>query len=354
MEIKELITLLQAFDIPENTYQCEPISSGYIHSSYRITAGTKPVYVLQMFNTRVFSNPEYVYQNFQFTSPFLNASDYSHFDWILTKKGEPFFEDQENNLWRLLSFVPKSQDLESIESEAQAFECGRILGTFHRLLSDAIPTSLKEPIEKFHNLTFRLNEFEEAKKTGQFERIKKIQPLLANITILSDFLSKRPTANPVRVCHNDTKLSNVLFDRNSQEGLCLVDLDTVGPGYFYYDFGDMARTIIGTKSEADFSKVKPELNLNYLDAMLCGMKASKLVLSNQEIKALAYGLVLLPFLHGIRALTDYMYADIYYKVSYPEQNWDRADQLLNFSKLVHGNLKSITQTVNTVWDHQNL
>jgi len=354
MEIKEFITLLQSFDIPENSYQCEPISSGYIHSSYKVLVESTPVFVFQKFNTRVFSNPEYVYQNFQFASPYLRSTDYTHFEWILTKLGEPFLEDQENNLWRLLSFVPKSQNLESIESEEQAFESGRILGTFHRLLSDANPTSLKEAIEKFHNLTFRLDEFEDAKKTGQSERIKKIQPLLTDITILSDFLSKKPEGNPVRVCHNDTKLSNVLFDRNSQEGLCLVDFDTVGPGYFYYDFGDMARSVIGTNSEDDFSKDEPELNLNYLDAILSGMKASKLVLSNEEIKALTYGLVLLPFIHGVRALTDYMYGDLYYNVSYPEQNWDRANQLLNFSKLVHGNLKSIAHTVNAVWDNQNL
>ena len=354
MEIKELITLLQSFDIPENMYQCEPISSGYIHSSYKVFVESTPVCVLQKFNTRVFSNPEYVYQNFQFVSPFLRSTAYTHFEWIPTKQGEPFLEDQENNLWRLLGYVPKSLNLESIESEAQAFECGRILGAFHRLVSDANPTSLKEPIEKFHNLTFRLDEFEEAKKTGPSERIKKTQPLLADIAILSDFLSKNPKGNPLRVCHNDTKLSNVMFDRNSQEGLCLVDLDTVGPGFFYYDFGDMARTVIGNKSEDDFTEAKPELNLSYLDAMLSGMKASKLVLSNEEIKALTYGLVLIPFLHGIRALTDYMYADIYYKLSYPEQNLDRAKQLLNFSKLAYNNLKSIIQIVNNVLEPQNL
>ncbi|MBT8235176.1 MAG: aminoglycoside phosphotransferase family protein, partial [Bacteroidia bacterium] len=346
--------LLTSFDIPVDTYQCEPISSGYIHASYIISTGTKPSYVLQKFNIGVFPDPESVYRNFQFASPFLRSTDYTHFDWILTQQGEPFLEDQNKNLWRLLSFVPNSQNLESIESDSQAYQSGLILGTFHRLLSQAKPNSLKEPIEKFHDLKFRLDEFENAKKTGQSERIKKVQPLLADIAILSDFLSNKPKANPVRVCHNDTKLSNIMFDKDSQEGLCLVDLDTVGPGFFYYDFGDMARTLIGTKSEDDFTEVEPELNLTYLNAMLNGIKASKLVLGKEEIKGLAYGLVLLPFLHGIRALTDYMYGDIYYKVSYPEQNWDRANQLLNFSKLGYDNLKSIIQIVNNVLEPQNL
>ena len=354
MEMKELIARLQSFEIPNNAYRCEPISEGYIHASYIIFTGTKPCYVLQKFNTKVFPDPECVYQNFQFASPFLRSTDYTHFDWILTKQGEAFSEDQKKDLWRLLSFVPNSQNLESIESDSQSYQSGFILGTFHRLLSQAKPISLKEPIKNFHNLTFRLDEFEKAKKTGRSERIKKIQPLLADITILSDFLSNKPKANPVRVCHNDTKLSNILFDKDSQEGLCLVDLDTVGPGFFYYDFGDMARTIIGTKSEDDFTEAKPELNLAFLDAMLNGIKDSKLVLGKEETKGLAYGLVLLSFLHGIRALTDYMYGDIYYKVSYPEQNWDRANQLLNFSKLAYDNLKSITQTVNNVLEPQNL
>lgn len=331
--MEEHSSLLSSFDIPEKSYSCEPISSGYIHATYGVASGDTSFYILQKFNATVFPEPKTVYHNFQSVSAYLRSADYAHYNWIQTKKGTAFLEDQKKNIWRLLSFVPNSQNLEAIKLDSQAFECGLVLGTFHRLLNTADPGSFKEPIKDFHDLAFRLDEFENAVKTGVSERVQKMQALMDEINLLSAYLSKKPTSIPIRVCHNDTKLSNVLFDNNSQKGLCLVDLDTVGPGFFYYDFGDMARSVIGTKSEDDFSGAKTELNLSILDSMLRGIKTSKVVLSKEEIDSLSYGLVLLPFLHGIRALTDYVQGDKYYQMSFPDENLKRAINLIDFSKL---------------------
>ena len=340
--------MLSSFEIPEKRYSCEPISSGYIHATYRVTSGNTPLYILQKFNASVFPDSETVYQNFLSLSANLISSEYSQYHWIPTKEGTAFIEDQNKDLWRLLSFVPNSHNLESIKLKSQAFECGRVLGIFHRLLSTADPCSFKEPIKDFHDLTFRLHEFENALKTGLSERVQKMHSLIDDINLLAAYLSKKPTSIPIRVCHNDTKLSNILFDKNSQQGLCLVDLDTVGPGFFYYDFGDMARSIIGNKSEDNYTEIRADMNLDLLDAMLCGIKASKLILGKEEIESLSYGLVLLPFLHGIRALTDYVQGDKYYQMSFPDENLQRAINLIEFSKLTFEKRDSIQDRISEV------
>lgn len=346
--MKEHSSLLSSFDIPEKSYSCEPISSGYIHATYRVTSGNTSLYILQKFNASVFPDPETVYQNFQALSPNLRSADYSHYNWIQTKNGKPFLEDQNKDLWRLLSFVPNSQNLEAIQLESQAFECGRVLGNFHRLLSTADPSLFKESIKDFHDLTFRLDELKNALKAGESDRVQKMHPLIEEVNLLSAYLSKKPTSIPIRVCHNDTKLSNILFDKDSQQGLCLVDLDTVGPGFFYYDFGDMARSIIGTKSENNYTEIRADMNLDLLDAMLCGIKASKLILGKEEIASLSYGLVLLPFLHGIRALTDYLQGDKYYQMSFPDENLQRAINLIEFSKLAFEKRDSVQDRISEV------
>lgn len=347
MGSEDLVARLDAFDIPKKAYRAVPVRSGYIHKSFIILVDDTPLYVLQQFNTQVFKDPGSVYENFKTISPFLHSPDYSHYPWILTKNGSAFYHEK-GDAWRLIGYVGQSTTLEKISTDSQAFACGYVLGMFHQLLADVSVKGLKVPMPNFHDLSFRWQELELAMQEGIPERLKKIQPIWDEITDLHRYLSIRPDPKRMRICHNDTKLSNILFHKVTYEALCLVDLDTVMPGYFHYDFGDMARTILGTRTEDDPTRTSTEINFMNLDAMLKGIKASGLVLEKEELEALPYGLALMPFLHSIRALGDYLQGDRYYRVTHPEQNWHRAIQLLTFAKKAQEKTPEIRGRINSI------
>ena len=348
MGSEDLVARLDAFDIPKKAYRAVPVRSGYIHKSFIILVDDTPLYVLQQFNTQVFKDPGSVYENFKTISPFLHSPDYSHYPWILTKNGSAFYHEK-GDAWRLIGYVGQSTTLEKIENESQAYECGRILGTFHQLLTHAPDESIAISMPNFHDLSIRWQELELAMQTGIPDRISKIQSKWDEIKKLYDTLLSIPEQLPLRVCHNDTKLSNVLFHAETHKGLCLVDLDTVMPGYFHYDFGDMARTVIGTRIEDDPTIAETAIKFSYLDAMLSGIKTSGLVLKKEEIRALPYGLVLMPFLHSIRALSDYVQGDLYYRVTHPDQNWQRAMQLLAFAQEAWAEIPEIKKRIHSIF-----
>lgn len=348
MESKDLVSRLDVFAIPKKAYRSVPIQSGYIHKSYFILLEDTPVYVLQQFNTSIFTDPDSVYENFRTISPYLNAPGYSYYPWFPTYDGSAFYHE-DGHAWRLIGFVGQSITLKKIENEAQAFACGHVLGMFHQLLEEVDVTSLKVPIPYFHDLTYRWQELESAMQKGIPDRLTKIQPLWDEIQGLYHTLSEQDHPIRIRACHNDTKLSNVLFHKETHKGLCLVDLDTVMPGYFHDDFGDMARTVIGSKTEDDPSITSTAINFKYLDAMLRGIKASGLVLEKDELQALPFGLVIMPFIHSIRAMSDYLQGDRYYKVTHPDQNLHRAMQLLAFAQVAREKTAEIRERINTVY-----
>jgi Ser/Thr protein kinase RdoA (MazF antagonist) len=152
--------------------------------------------------------------------------------------------------------------------------------------------------------------------------------------------SKIPfTQLPLRICHNDTKLSNFLFEQTTGRGLCLIDLDTLMPGYLLYDFGDAANDLI--RREGGIARGPVDIDLSMLEAFLQGIKGSGLEIRRQELEWLPHGVVLMPLLHGIRALADYLVGDRYYRVAYPEQNLDRAGSLLWFAESTNKRLPEI-------------
>lgn len=349
MEQKVILSLLPHFSILEKTYSVREIPSGYIHSSYILLNKGSATYILQQFNTQIFEDPQAVYHNFKEVSTHLTAFPYRHYDWKLTKDNAPFFTDHEGQLWRLLAFVPDSTEIKQVTSEREALTCGKLLGLFHRQLAPANVDAFRIPIPNFHDLPSRWLAFEAALQSGITKRKQKVKFVLDELYELRDFVRKAPEGIPLRVCHNDTKLSNILFHKDTHEGLCFVDLDTLMPGYFYHDFGDMARNIVVQHSENHDRVVEPEFNEKFYKATIAGIKSSGLVLMETEIQSLSYGLVLMPFLHSIRAFTDYLLGDLYYKVAHAEQNLNRGKNLLLFSKSSLERKNQLDQWASTLW-----
>ena len=149
---------------------------------------------------------------------------------------------------------------------------------------------------------------------------------------------------PRRVCHNDAKLSNILFDAGSGKALCLVDLDTLMPGHLIWDFGDAARTVVGPAAEEGPQKAAPQLDPGLFRAYLGGWQESGFAWGAEEGRWLPHGVVLMPTLHGIRALADYLTGDRYYTPAYPGQNLERAANLLGFAQAARATLPGLQQT----------
>ena len=332
METNRIVSLLTHFSIPDREYSYESSSSGFIHTSYFISTAGEPQYVLQKFNTTIFQDPQAVYFNFKQITPYLTSPSYEHFEWILTKDQLAYYKDGEGQLWRLLSYVSDSVELRAIHTPKEAFECGKLLGRFHKQLESADPHKLQVPIPGFHDVHLRWKDLEHAIQTGIPQRIKAIRAKMKKFDWLREYVMQKPVDLRLRVCHNDTKLSNILFHKDTNTGLCFVDLDTLMPGYLFHDFGDLARTVLAPHAE-DTDKIHPQvINEELLIALLNGIRDSGLPIQEKEVASLTYGLITLPFLHGIRALTDYLLGDQYYSVSHPEQNRNRALNLLGFAQ----------------------
>jgi Ser/Thr protein kinase RdoA (MazF antagonist) len=221
-----------------------------------------------------------------------------------------------------------------------AFEAANQFGKFTRLLSNFDATALKITLPDFHNLTLRYQQFEQALANGSTTRIqqseKLIQAIVNNKEIVDSFENIK--ANPdfkLRVTHHDTKISNVLFDENNK-GLCVIDLDTVMPGYFISDAGDMMRTYLSpvSEEEKDFSKIA--IREDYFSAIVKGYLGQ---LSNQlsaaEKSHFVYAGKFMIYMQAIRFLTDYINNDIYYGAKYEGHNFVRAgNQIVLLQKLM--------------------
>ncbi len=337
---------LEHFVIDRKQYEVIPLLQGYINHTFKIIDKGVPKFLLQHLNGNVFPDIEGLMRNLQAILPFLNQKGYASVDLMPTKARIPFYQDPDGEYWRLMTFVPESVSYDTTKDLKVAYESGRILGIFHRLLKDVPETALVETLPDFHNLEKRVTEFQKAKMNASLNRSEKAKEW---ILFAETFLLKMGMVNSekltIRICHNDTKLNNFLFSKKTGKALCLIDLDTVMPGYFHFDFGDAIRTIVNPCEEAEKDLTAISFDLKMADAFLKGLKESGLELNPAEKAALPYGAILMPFLHGLRALTDYLKNDIYYQVRYPEQNLHRSMSLFTVAQKAQDRREELATSV---------
>ena len=335
---------LALFGLPEPPSRVEPVSEGYINDTFKVWAGDEPVYILQRINTAVFGDPAGLMGNLEAVLPHLRATDYTPLELIRTPEGRAWAKDRSGNAWRMYRFIPGSRTLQSASDPHIAREAGRILGRFHQL-AEAVPAaSLHPTLPRFHDLGWRLEQLNEAEQAGLAARRETAASWTLLARSLAALCQEIPWEHmPLRTCHNDTKLSNILFAEGSDRALCLIDLDTLMPGYLLYDVGDAVRTLMNPLPEDhpdwEAIRARPEL----FRAFVQGLKQSGLALEPSEREALPYGVVLMPLLHGIRALADYLLGDRYYKTTYPEQNLVRACNLLQFARCASEQLGTLRE-----------
>ncbi len=329
-----LTTVVSHFDIIGKAAEVTPLGSGLINDSYRvINADTQaPDYVLQRINHAIFKDVDVLMDNIVAVTSHIRRklgtvgeTDINRkvLTFIPTKDDGKYYWYDGENYWRLMLFIDESVTCETVNPE-YAYYAGQAFGNFQSMLAD-IPVTLKESIPDFHNMEFRLAQFNEAVLTNAANRLEEVQQYVDEIEQRASEMCKaerlyREGKLPKRVCHCDTKVNNMLFDKEGNV-LCVIDLDTVMPGFIFSDYGDFLRTGANTGAEDDTDLDNVAFNMEIFKAFTKGyLESARSFLTPIEIENLPYAATLFPYMQMARFLTDYLNGDTYYKVNYPKHN----------------------------------
>jgi Ser/Thr protein kinase RdoA (MazF antagonist) len=323
----------------DNSASVSPFGSGLINNTWLVQDGENK-FILQRINQTVFKNPEAIAANIKLTGGFL-AEKFPGYLFVSpceTKTGSEMVIVN-GEYFRLFPFIKNSHTTDVVLSPTQAYEAAKEFGRFTKLLAGFPVEKLSITIPDFHNLPLRYAQFELAAQKGNKERILESAELIwflktrKEIVTAAEMISRNDRFKK-RVTHHDCKISNVLFDKN-EKGLCVIDLDTVMPGYFISDFGDMMRTYLSpvSEEEKDFSKI--EIREDYFRAIADGyLSEMETELSEAEKKHMVYAGKFMIYMQALRFLTDHLNNDIYYGAKYEGHNFIRAsNQVLLLEKI---------------------
>jgi Ser/Thr protein kinase RdoA (MazF antagonist) len=339
MQEQKLKEIVEQFDIQGTVASAKPLGAGHINDSYKVTTESPatPDYVLQRINHYIFKNVDALQDNIlRVTHHIRNklaavgVEDVENRVLRLApaKDGKLYHKDMDGNYWRILYFIPDSHSYDEGITPELALLAGRAFGDFQAMLADLPGEPLAETIPNFHNMESRLATFRQAVKDNKAGRLAKAQYMVDEIEKRADEMCKaerlhREGVLPKRINHCDTKVNNVLFDTHNQV-LCVVDLDTVMPGYVLSDFGDFMRTGANTGKEDDTDLDRISIDMKIFEAYTKGyLEKAKSFLLPVEIKNLAFGAKLLTYMQTVRFFADYLDGDLYYKIHSPEHNWQR-------------------------------
>ena len=355
--LEDKYELLKHFRLKGEIKSITPYGNGHINDTFLIATENsqeKNRYILQRVNSNVFKKPKEVMKNIEKVTGFLKIradSEREVLSLVPTLEGEIFFEDSDKNIWRIYKFIENSICLDKVENPDEFYECAYAFGSFQKNLSNFPADTLCETIINFHNTPSRYGDFLRAVSEDKCGRADGVQKEIDFIKDRQDFYSVLSNAEkegelPLRVTHNDTKSNNVMLDKETRKALCVIDLDTVMPGYSVTDFGDAIRFGASTaaEDEKDLEKVHFDIDLykaylkGYLDG--CGGK-----LIDSEIMLMPEGAKMMTVECGMRFLGDYLNGDTYFKTAYPEHNLVRARTQLKLVKEMEEHWEEMKEAV---------
>ena len=332
---------LDAFDFGGQVVGAVRYGSGHINDTFCVHTqpGEDPCrrFILQRISAAAFHHPDQVMANIVGVTSYLGKQiaaaggdpERETMSVYATRDGKSFYTDAEGGAWRVYPFIEGTVCLQSAETPELFAASALAFGNFQRMLKDYPADTLYETIPRFHDTEDRLAKLKAAVTADPMGRVKEVGPELDFVTAREADCSValqalREGKLPLRVTHNDTKLNNVLIDRASGKGICVIDLDTVMPGLSINDFGDSIRfgANHSAEDEQDLSKVNFDLSLYevYTKAFLEGAGGA---LTSTELDYLPWGAKLMTLECGIRFLTDYLEGDHYFRTHRPGQNLDR-------------------------------
>ncbi len=322
-------SVLEAYGLQSSNI--ELFGSGLINSTWKLTTPAGEHYILQRVNDEIFKHPEHIAHNIKVVSEYLSQHhpQYNFVAPVTAKDGSEMIYLKEKGCFRLFSFIAGSHSKDIAETPGQAYEAATQFGKFTRLLEDFDIGQLKITIPHFHDLELRYDQFLVALKNGNKKRIAASKVLIKVLTDHYDIVTEyaKIKSDPefkLRVTHHDTKISNVLF-HSEDKAICVIDLDTIMPGYFISDLGDMMRTYLSPMSEDEKDVDKIEVRDEYYRAIVQGYyNEMKDVLTETEKRYFFYAGRFIIYMQALRFLTDHLNNDVYYGVKYPGQNFIRA------------------------------
>lgn len=336
---KLIYETIAAFDYPEGEYTFRIQTGGHINGTLKVEPDHgRRCFLLQKINTDVFSHPEELSQNIILVTEHLRKKIEEDggdplretLTPVYTKNRKAFYKDAEGNYWRSYLYIDGTDCYEGTGDPSLFYQCGKAFGEFQKRLADLDANILYETIPGFHNTANRYRDFLGSIEKDIAGRAIAVQDEIAFLTersryaqLYSDII--KDGRMPVRVVHNDTKLTNILFDTVTEKPVCVIDLDTVMPGLLIYDFGDAIRfgANSAAEDEPDISKVHflPKMYEAYKKGFLDGCGSN---ITESEKQMLFTGAKLITFEQALRFLTDYLNGDVYYHTDREDHNLCRA------------------------------
>ena len=362
---KLLVEVCRIFDIKGELVDVEVMHDGHINTTNVVIFnedGATKKYLVQGINTHVFKKPDELMENIVGVTTFLREKiaenggnpDRETLTFIPARDGRYFYY-HEGKCWRIYHYIEDSYTINVINNNEVFENAGRSFGLFQKNLSGYPMESLFEIIKDFHNTPKRLENLKASVKADVKNRAESVK---AEIDFALARESKAKTVLnlyrdgliPLRVTHNDTKLNNILFDKTTNESICVIDLDTIMPGFSLYDFGDAIRFGGNTavEDEKDLDKVK--LSLPLFESFTKGfLSTCATALTKAEVDHLAFSAALMTYECGIRFLADYLDGDVYFRIGYPEHNLVRARNQFRLVEEIENHLDEMNEIVQRIY-----
>jgi len=330
--------MANAFAVQGRVLTVRPYGNGHIHQTYRVAVKTPDgigYYILQKINTRVFPDPLRVMENIAVVTDHLREKIRGRgggdirrrvLSVIPTRDQRSCLVTGEGEFWRMYAFIENSVSYDVLSSRDMIYQVGRRFGEFLDDMRDLPPERLPPAIPHFHDAPRRFDRFLTVLNRDPCRRRSGARPEIEFLLSHRSLFGKIPdlvNRGQLRqtVTHNDTKVNNVLFDPDTGESLCVIDLDTVMPGVILFDFGDLARSSLGAvpEDETDLSRIR--IRLPVFQSLLRGfLTPIRHWISELEKELLFHSIQLMPTVIGMRFLTDYLEGDVYFKTQRPGHN----------------------------------
>jgi hypothetical protein len=338
-------SVLAAFNLGSPTEPIRKFGSGLIHETYLFT-GVSDSFLIQKINHSVFKDVEGMMANIGRVLGHLTAKHNAQKGIeFLPATGTKNYYFSDGEYWRVTPFIKESYSYDTIQDIKQAREAGRIVASFHKNLADFRQYQLVHTIPSFHDLNARVNQFEYAIQEDTADRLKTFEKEIDQLIHQVNWLSSVGFSDlPLRVTHNDTKLNNILFDKDNQ-AICLIDLDTVMPGQIVFDTGDILRTMCNSGGEDGTLGAIQFYEAYFLEFSKGYILESRPILTREELEAIPYSILRMNIEQTVRFATDYLMGDIYYHQPYAGFNRNAVRAGITFSALIQSKYNELEKLI---------
>lgn len=331
MGLEEITSVLKKFLIPSKDYSAEAITHGHINRSFAVIdkESNRKKYFLQQVDHSIFPDIEGIMSNIKLVEKHFEGLSHPPpvLSTIKTGTNSNFYRSKIGEYWRLFNYV-EGNTYDKASDRAMATEAGKMFGEFLNALNSLDPEQLETTLPRFHDINLRYDQFTDSLVNADLKRKEKSAHLISqveeNIDRVKEIYHTIVRSCPLRATHNDTKLSNLLFDEDNK-GICVVDYDTFMPGWLPLDFGDTIRTLCSTTDEDDPDIAKTDFDMIIFNAFgTAFINQLAQTITVPELNNLSKAVPYMPFLMGLRMLTDYFNNDIYYTTRSEHHNFERA------------------------------